>query len=48
MTLEPKEKVGDIIIVVKSKPAIFIDLKPEEKCTLFGMKISHSGNNEDV
>ena len=48
MRLEPKEKIGDIIIVVSSKPTITIDLKEGEKCTITGLKMSHSGNSEDV
>lgn len=46
--MEPKEKIGDIIIVVSSKPTITIDLKEGEKCTITGLKMSHSGNSEDV
>ena len=46
--MEPKEKVGDIIVVVSSSPAIIIDLKKDERCTIVGLKMSHSGNNEDV
>ena len=30
------------------KPAITINLKKGEKCTIIGMKLSHSGNTEDV
>ena len=49
LRIEPKkEKVGDIILVVSTKPAITIDLQKNEKCTILGLKISHSGNNEDV
>lgn len=48
LRIEPKEKIGDIILVVSTKPAITIDLKKNEKCTILGLKISHSGNNEDV
>jgi len=44
--LEPKDKLGDIILVVGSKPAITINLKPDQRCTVVGMKMSHSGNNE--
>lgn len=48
LRLEPKEKVGDIIIVVSSSPAITINLKKDERCTIVGLKMSHSGNSEDV
>lgn len=48
LRLEPKEKVGDIIVVVSSQPAIMIDLKKEERCTIVGLKMSHSGNSEDL
>jgi len=48
LKLEPKEKLGDIIIVVSTKPGITINLKPHEKCTIIGLKLSHSGNNEEV
>ena len=35
-------------MVVSSKPAITIDLKKDERCTIIGLKMSHSGNSEDV
>ena len=47
LTLEPKEKLGDIIIVVNVKPAITVNLKKHEKCTIIGIKISHSGNFDE-
>ncbi len=46
--IEPKEKLGDIILVVSTKPAITIELDKNEKCHITGLKISHSGNNDDV
>ena len=48
LQIEPKEKLGDIILVVNSKPAITINLKKNEKCTILGIKISHSGNTEEL
>lgn len=48
LRLEPKEKVGDIIVVVSSSPTITIDLQKDERCTIVGLKMSHSGNSEDV
>lgn len=48
LILEPKEKIGDIIMVVSSKPAFYINLKEGEKCTIIGIKLSHSGNSEDL
>lgn len=48
LQIEPKEKLGDIILVVNSKPAITINLKKNEKCTIIGIKISHSGNTEEL
>lgn len=35
-------------MIVNTKPAITIDLKKNEKCTITGLKISHSGNSEDL
>jgi F-box protein 11 len=32
LVLEPKDKVGDIIIVVQSRPAIHVDLKEGDTC----------------
>lgn len=48
ITIEPKDKLGDIILVVSTRPAITINLKKNEKCTILGIKVSHSGNSEDV
>jgi len=48
LKLEPKEKLGDIILVVATKPAITINLGENERCTILGLKMSHSGNNEEV
>ena len=39
--------MGDIIIVVSSKPTITIDLEKDQRCTLVGLKMSHSGNTDD-
>ena len=36
LVLEPKDKVGDIIIVVQSRPAIHVDLKEGETCQISG------------
>ncbi|CAK85226.1 unnamed protein product (macronuclear) [Paramecium tetraurelia] len=48
LRLEPKDKNGDIIIVVSSKPTILVDLQKDERCTLIGLKMSHSGTSEEV
>ncbi|KAL4497849.1 hypothetical protein ABPG72_000604 [Tetrahymena utriculariae] len=48
LTLEPKEKVGDIILVVQNKPAIRINLQPGQSCKISSMKLSHSGTNENI
>jgi F-box protein 11 len=45
--LEPKDKIGDIILVVPSNPAVLINLKHDQKCTIVGMKMSHSGVEQD-
>ncbi|KRX05550.1 Pectin lyase fold/virulence factor [Pseudocohnilembus persalinus] len=48
LILEARDKVGDIIMVVENKPAIIVELQEGQKCTIKGMKLSHSGNTEDV
>ncbi|CAD8139625.1 unnamed protein product [Paramecium pentaurelia] len=48
LRLEPKEKVGDIILVVSSQPTVLVDLVGDQRCTLIGLKISHSGTSEEV
>jgi F-box protein 11 len=48
LRLEPKEKLGDIILVVSSGPAITIKLKPDQNIFISGMKMSHSGKSEEA
>lgn len=44
LRFEPNERNGDIILLVEQGPALLIDLKPEERCYVAGLKISHHGN----
>ncbi|EGR30705.1 hypothetical protein IMG5_125070, partial [Ichthyophthirius multifiliis] len=45
--LEPKEKIGDIIIIGSKGPVILIDLQKQEKCHLLGLKLAHTGMTDE-
>ncbi|KRX06051.1 Pectin lyase fold/virulence factor [Pseudocohnilembus persalinus] len=47
LRLEPKEKTGDIIIFAQKSAAITIDLDLNQKCFIIGIKLCHSGFNEE-
>ena len=46
--LEPNDKTEDVIIVAERKPAIIIDLNRGQKCKIFGLRISHRGNDTQL
>lgn len=39
-----KQDEHDVTLFSTNDPTIFIDLKKDEKCTIIGLKLSHTGN----
>lgn len=48
ITIKPKDKSGDVILVVDKKPAILVELGIDEKCVISGLKVSHNGNADEM
>jgi F-box protein 11 len=47
ITMQPQDEKDDVICVVTQGPTILINIKPEHTCTIIGLKISHSGTNQN-
>ena len=46
LTIQSTSEDGKVLIIVNAHPAILIDLKDGEECTLINLKLSHSGEGE--
>ncbi|EGR29591.1 hypothetical protein IMG5_152750 [Ichthyophthirius multifiliis] len=47
LIIESKEKVGDIIIIIENKPAIIVDLAPNQSCSISNIKFNHNASNQE-
>ena len=46
LTLQPTTRNANVMIIVSAMPAILITLNENEKCTLIGLKLCHSGEGD--
>ena len=48
LKIQPRDEIGDIILVASKGACILVDLQQDEKVEIEGIKIAHCGNNDGM